>query len=531
MSELRRIGRNIFGKLDFLEWADKNLILEHSGQWHPFSLKGHEPLKELYEQAMHPYIAIRKAAQLGVSTYSAARAIYLGHQHRLSSIYYFPTDVEVDDFVDGKFSPILQNSEPLSRLTKPGNPDNKNLKVFSGFRIYFRGVFTKRRVKGITGDFVVKDEVDEANQENLKFADDRTLHSKHGLIMELSQPSLPDYGIDAAYMRGDQRVWKVQCHSCNKWQSVDETFPDCLIKTKGNSVYIGCIKCRKKLDISHGQWVAKIPERTNIRRSYHLSHLIFGVIPPEKIYTNYQNLSNVEEKKNFHISILGLPYASPHAKPITPLILNNAQRDYRPYSDYTASYFGMDAGDECHLVFGHFYNNRLRVHWMEKVPADDEDKIIRLIKRHNILSGVVDAMPYKTLSKNIARAFKGKVHIQYFKGDSLKRGIEGEGEKEVPKVTVNRTESLDETVEQIIEGRIELPSLKKCNGRILDNYNAFREQLQFLIKEQVTRSNGRVEYEYKHKVNNHYAMALNSMRIASEVATYNITTGVDPIWV
>lgn len=64
MSELRRIGRNIFGKLDFLEWADKNLILEHSGQWHPFSLKGHEPLKELYEQAMHPYIAIRKAAQL-----------------------------------------------------------------------------------------------------------------------------------------------------------------------------------------------------------------------------------------------------------------------------------------------------------------------------------------------------------------------------------------------------------------------------------------------------------------------------------
>ena len=529
MIELANIASNIFSTIDFIEWSYKNLLIETSGKWIPFSFNGHEPLKELYEQSHHPYIAVKKAAQLGVSTYSASRAIYLGHQYGLSSIYYFPTDVEVDDFVDGKFTPIIQQSQNLSRIQRPTDPNNKGLKVFNGFRVYFRGVYTKRRVKGITGDFVIKDEVDEANVENLKFADDRTLHSQYGYIMELSQPSISDYGIDASFQLGDQRYWGIKC-GCGKLNFPDKTFPDCLIKNKHGLVYIGCMKCRKPINISQGQWIADYPERTNTRRSYQLSHLIFSLIEPKKIYEKYNNVRTIEEKKNFAISILGKTYDSPNSKPITIQTLNQIERDHKLSNQYNASYFGMDVGDVCHLVFGHYYNGRLRVHWMEELPADDEKKIIAAIKRHGLLHGVVDAMPYKTLSKNIANAFRGRIHIQYFKGDSLKTGLEGEGEKEVPKITVNRTEALDETVDQLLSGRIEIPSLKKANGIALENYTKFRTHLTFLIKEQVIRANGRVEYEYKHTVPNHYAMALNSMRIASELAQYNIVTNVDPIY-
>jgi hypothetical protein len=532
MIELKSIASNIFSTIDFIEWSYKNLLIETSGKWIPFSFTGHEPLKELYEQSNHPYMSVKKAAQLGVSTYSASRAIYLGQQYGMSSIYYFPTDVEVDDFVDGKFTPIIQQSQNLSRLQRPTDPNNKGLKVFTGFRVYFRGVYTKRRVKGITGDFVIKDEVDEANVENLKFADDRTLHSKFGYIMELSQPSISDYGIDASFQLGDQRYWGIKC-GCGKWNFPDKTFPDCLIKNKHGLVYIGCIKCRKPINIAEGQWVADYPERTNTRRSYQLSHLIFDLIKPEKIYEKYNSLRAIEEKKNFNISMLGKTYDSPNNKPITLTVLNQVQRDYKLTNQYNASYFGMDVGDICHLVFGHYYQGRLRVHWMEELPADDEKRIINTIRKHGLLHGVIDAMPYKTLAKNIAKTFRGKIYLHYLRerlNNPFNVGIEGEDEKSLPKITVNRTESIDETVDQLLSGRIELPSLKKANGVALENYTKFRTQLTFLIKEQVVRSNGRVEYEYKHTVPNHYGMALNSMRIASELAQYNIVTGIDPVY-
>lgn len=532
---LVHIGNAHFEKLPMLEWASRFMNIENSGRFTPFSLDGHEPLREIYESYLHPYIVLRKAAQLGVSTYSAARAIYLGQTLGLTSIYYFPTDVEVNDFVDGKFMPLINSSDKLLSLMQKGDPNNKNLKVFRGFAIFFRGLFNKRRVKGITGDIIIKDEIDEANQENLKFADDRSSHSKWGFIQELSQPSIPDFGIDASFKKGDQRFWGIKC-GCGKWVFPDKSFPDCIITpTRKNSAfktpYLGCIHCGKPLDISKGQWVADFPTKTKERKSYHLSHLIFHVTKPEKLLHEYTNLTSSVEKKNFYISKLGIPFASKNSKPITTMLLNSLQRDYTLTSNFSHSYFGMDAGDKCHLVFGHFHNGILRVHDMVELAAENEDAIIQYIKRHNPICGVVDAMPYKTLAKAIARAFQGKVYIQYFKGESLKRGVEGEGNFEVPKITVNRTESLDFTVDALLEEKIVLPSLKKANGKHLENYNLFRTHLEFLIKEPVERANGTLEYEYKHNVPNHFAMALNSMRLSTELASYHITTNVNPIFI
>jgi len=529
------IGNTHFEKLSMLEWCSKNLNIENSGRFTAFSLDGHEPLREIYESSLHPYLAIRKAAQLGVSTLSAAMAIYLGQHSGLTTVYYFPTDVEVDDFVDAKFMPLVNSSDKILSLIQKGDPNNKNLKVFRGFTIYFRGVFTKRRVKGITADMVVKDEVDESNQENLKFADDRTIHSKYGLIRELSQPSIPDFGIDASFKKGDQRFWGVRC-GCGKWVFPDKMFPDCIIiPTRKNAIsktpYLGCIHCNKPIDISKGQWVADFPTKTKERKSYHLSHLIFNVTKPEKLLSEYTGLTSSIEKKNFSISKLGIPYASKNSKPITTMLLNNLQRDYAVTNKFSHSYFGMDAGDKCHLVFGHFYNGILHVHDFIELAAENEDAIIAYIRRHNPICGVVDAMPYKTLAKAIARAFQGKVYIQYFKGDSMKRSIEGEGIFEVPKITVNRTESLDFTVDALLEEKIVLPSLKKTNGKQLENYNLFRTHLEFLIKEPVERANGTLEYEYKHNVPNHFGMALNSMRLATELASYHVTSNVNPIFI
>lgn len=183
-----------------------------------------------------------------------------------------------------------------------------------------------------------------------------------------------------------------------------------------------------------------------------------------------------------------------------------------------SSYFGMDVGDKCHLVFGHAVNGIIRVHWFAEFAADDEKGIVSLIRRQKPICGVIDAMPYKTLSKNIAREFPGDVYIQYFKGDTLNSSMEGEGDKAVPKVTTNRTESLDDMTELLCEGRIELPRYKRTSDSMFPLYNLFRDHCQMLIKDPVERANGITEYEYKHKVPNHFGMALNSMLIAYELS-------------
>jgi hypothetical protein len=95
-------------------------------------------------------------------------------------------------------------------------------------------------------------------------------------------------------------------------------------------------------------------------------------------------------------------------------------------------------------------------------------------------------------------------------------------------VSVNRDESLDETVESLIEGRIELPDPRRLSAEDLRSYEEFRAQTKMLIKEAEDRD-GIIEYHYKKGVPNHYGMALNYMRIAAELSRVNLVSGVDPI--
>lgn len=522
-------GRKRFATTSMLEWALQNVRIKVGRTWQEFSLKDHEPLREIYTQPMPRHEVFRKAAQLGISTYSLVKAFYKGIRFGETTGYYFPTDEDVDDFVQDRANPMIENSETIANLQSHNLIDNVGLKQFGKFSLYFRGVFSKRKVKSITLDHVVKDEVDEANQENLKFADDRMLHSANPAITELSQPSIDDFGIDESFKRSDSRYWGVRC-GCGQWNFVDKTFPDCIV-TRGQNTYYRCIKCDKKLNMNAGQWVAEFPSRSKDIVGRHLSHLIFNHISPAEIKRRHDTAISVIQKKNFSISILGFPRATPGSKPLTEEVLKNAQRPYglQPTSRFT--FWGMDVGDKCHLVFLEPNDNgRLAVVDFLVMASDDEGAIIKAVEQRGGYCGVIDAMPYKTLAKRIARHFHGRVYINYYKGDTLKTGEEGQDAFSVPKVSVNRDESLDETTESLTEGRIVLPEQKRMSAEDAARYEEFKSQLKMLIKENVDKD-GLVEVHYKKKVPNHFGMGLNYARIASEISPVNIVTGVDPIYV
>ncbi len=537
LKEFLSQGRKHFSHSNMLEWAQEFIWIEtKSGRWEKFKLDGHEPLREIYMNSSTRRVTVPKAAQLGVSTLSTVKSMFLGDKYGISTGYYFPTDTDVRDFVDQKFDRVVENSEYLSKLKLPDDIDNKGLKQFSRFAVFFRGTESKRKVKSITVGHIVKDELDEANQENMKFADDRMLHQgDNTIITELSQPSEEDYGIDAAFKVSDMSYWGVKC-GCGHWNFPDKDFPENVF-TRGNTVYLGCVKCSKKLNVQHSkqlggkaQWVAEHPERSKEHRGFQLSHLIFDVISTADIKKRWDNANTSIDKKNFSISILGRAYSTAKTKPVTDEILNNAERYYAFWSEAKFSYFGMDVGDMCHLSF---YvpqdNGKMRLVNALEIPADKEAEIIQTMRRFGVYSGVIDAMPFKTLAKNIAREFPGRVAINYYKGDTLRTGTEGEGQYEVKKTTIDRNESIDETISLLHEGRIELPSRKRMSGDELSRYEKYRAHLKQLIKEQVDRNDGSHFFQYKKNVENHWGMSLNYARIARDISQIEVITNIAPL--
>lgn len=530
-------GKKHFAHSNMLEWTEDRIWIETaSGRWEKFRLDGHEPLRELYRNSTARRMTVIKPAQVGVSTFSAVKSMYLGDRYGISTGYYFPTDTDVRDFVDQKYDRIIENSDYLSKLKLPDDIDNKGLKQFSRFAVFFRGTESKRKVKSITVGHIVKDELDEANQENMKFADDRMLHQgENTMITELSQPSEEDFGIDAAYKVSDMSFWGVRC-SCGHWNFPDKDFPENII-TRGKTVYLGCVKCGKKLDIQHSkaaggksEWVAEHPEKSDRHRGFQLSHLIFDVIPVSEIQRRYLNAVTSIDRKNFAISILGKAYSTARTRPVTDEVLNSAERHYVFWPEAKFSFMGMDVGDMCHLSF---YvpreNGILRLVNAYEMPAEKEKDIIDLMKRFNVYSGVIDSMPYKTLAKNIARAFPGRVAINYYKGDTLKTGFEGEGQYKVKKTSIDRNESLDETISLLHEGRIEFPSRKMMDVGDLERYERFRSHLKQLIKEQVDRTDGTHFFQYKKNAENHWGMSMNYARIARDISAMEVYTDIHPI--
>jgi phage terminase large subunit GpA-like protein len=125
-------------------------------------------------------------------------------------------------------------------------------------------------LKSVPVDMIVIDELDEAVQDMIDMAMERMAHSEHREVMKLSNPTLPDYGIDKAFQETDQRFWLLKCPACGEYTCMEDTFPNCLLEVDGR-VIRACIKCQAELNPSIGEWVPKCPGVTDKRGSFSLT--------------------------------------------------------------------------------------------------------------------------------------------------------------------------------------------------------------------------------------------------------------------
>jgi phage terminase large subunit GpA-like protein len=266
----------------------------------PFTYDRHEYLIEPYKDN-HPHQVELKAAQLGLTSKAMLRVAYGARYGGYRGILYlFPSKSDVTDFSKGRIDPLIkENPETIGRWLK--DTDAANIKRIWNAFLYLRGMKSRVGLKSIPVDLIVFDELDEAPQNAIDMATERMAHSEFKEILKLSNPTLPDYGIDKAFQETDQCYWLLKCEKCGEHTCLEDTFPDSLITVRGR-VIRACQRCKGELNPSIGQWVAKRPSITD-KRGYHYSQLFSHFVDPADILHQFRTTNNLTDFYNLKIGV------------------------------------------------------------------------------------------------------------------------------------------------------------------------------------------------------------------------------------
>ncbi len=355
------------------------------------------------------------------------------------------------EFSKGKVDPIIdENYEAIGKYLT--DTKTANIIRLGQSTLYLRGMRSSIELKSISVDAVFFDELDEAPPNQMDKALKRLSHSEQGESFFLSNPTLPDYGIDRLYQQTDQKHWLLKCPSCNHYTCMEESFPDCLLELPTGEVIRACVKCKAELNPSKGEWVAKKPQITDKRgRSY--SQLFSHFVKPKDILNDFRTTSNL---KDFYNLTIGVAYVEATNRLSIQEVLSLCGSDGIADSDPGPSFMGTDQGKDLHVVIGKKARQKAG-RLIHLGVYKDWEELDRLMKIFHITRCVVDALPETRNARAFAERHKGKVFLNYY--NEHQKGKYAWNEKDLT-VSCNRTESLDASHNEIMAGQIILP--KEC---------------------------------------------------------------------
>ena len=362
-------------------------------------------------------------------------------------LYLFPSRSDVIDFSRGRVSPLIaENPETIGAWIR--DTDSAGMKAVWNSQLYLRGMVSRVGLKSVPVDFIVFDELDEAPQDMVTMAMERMGHSEYKEVLFLSNPTLPDYGIDRAFRETDQRFWLLKCSACGAWTDLVETFPSCLLET-GGRVIRACRKCQGELDPSRGEWVAKHPTVTE-RRGYQFSQLFSHFVDPAEILHQFRTTNNLT---NFYNLKIGIPWVEATNRLTVEEVLSLCGSDGIVSSDTGPCFAGIDQGKDLHVVIGKRHPGKAgRI--VHLGIYRDWEELDRLMDVFHVSRCVVDALPETRNARAFAERHKGRVWLNYYQ--EHRKGSYAWNERDLT-VAVNRTEALDASHNEIMRGELVLP--------------------------------------------------------------------------
>jgi hypothetical protein len=377
---------------------------------------------------------------------------------------------------------------------------------------------TRRKGKAIwsgnstPSDMNVYDELDEAPPKAVDMANERMGHSEIGDLLFLSNPTLPDYGIDALFQTTDQRFWLLKCPKCNHYTDLVGTFPRTIIRVHGKTIR-ACEKCQAELNPEKGLWVAKRPGILDRRgRQFSQLYSMSRNSSPENILRAFETTTNLTDFYNLK---LGIAYVDAKDRLTEEQVLSCCGSTPMASESKEGTYMGVDQNNNFHVVLG---KKTVRggeiVHVGEyKGNADKTGESWKILDefmgRFKVMRCVVDYLPETKHARAFAERFPGRVFLNFY--NKHQKGSYNWNEATMM-VQVNRTESLDASHQEIVDHTIVLP-------RQSDVMETFAKQCHNVAKKLVTDDEtGSQYYEYMRLGPDHYRHAFNYEAMARQSA-------------
>lgn len=489
------------------DWAVRMPIVLDRG---PFSFGKHEYLAGPYADD-HPRQIEMKCAQMGNTTRAILRMLHsaLARKDMVGLLYLFPSRRGSGEFSRTRVTPLIErNPDHLGRHIQ--DTDSVEVKRLSGKNLLFRGTRATEGLRSDPVDMIIYDEFDLFPAGVDAIAKERLSHSDLKWEHYLSNPSIPDWGIDRLFKITDQQYWLLKCPKCAEYTCMEDAFPECLHERPGGEVIRLCMKCRDaELDPAVGAWVAKHPSVDGYR-GYHYSQLFSQYVSPASILEEYRTTSNVAA---FHNYKLGLPYADAENQISVEAVLALCGTHGIAAGDPGPCYMGVDQGKLLHVLIGKRHPDRI-VHLAEYRDWSELDRLMRDFK---VSRCVVDAMPETRNARSFADRHPRKVFLCYYanRRDGTPQWHEGK-----QTVSVGRTEALDLSQKQLIDAVITLP--KQCQP-----VEEFARHCYNTAKKLEDDGQGNVSYTYVRLGEDHYRHAFAYATLAMKRSETSIFGDAD----
>jgi len=500
-------------------WAVFNKIKLQSGV---FSFENHEYQLDIMSERHKTTVDI-KATQGGFTEIYVFKSLHgmIHNYYKSGVLYLFPTNDDVNDFSKSRFKPLIQaNPYSIGRFVK--DTDTAALKKVNDAFLYLRGARLSQAIEGehkestklrsIPVDCVVFDEFDLMEDDVELKAEGRMGHS---MIQEkhfLSNPTIPDFGIDAKFQESDQRHWHRKCESCREFTSAELEFPDCVKIRDDGTGYIGCKKCGKELRIWPGEWVAAYPSRKIVGRRWSKLTSIFH--DPADILEKYVNPPRGNLGDVYRLD-LGQAYIAAEDR-LRKSDVFQCCGDRIPVSSHDGPCaMGVDVGKIKHIIIGGRTGpNSYQIYRTARLSNWHDISV--MAEKFNVKSAVIDIRPYEDAARQFQAQERYRIWLCEYNESTPLGWIYNQNSGIVK---VNRTEIFDATHRMVTEkGILVIP-------RICPEIEEFATQLCATAKVLETNKKTKLSiYRYKKLGDEHYRNALNYFYLAADIKKIGIVT-------
>ena len=450
------------------EWICENTTL----QGKPYSFKNHEFQIGIVNDTF-PRICTIKTSQIGLTECSSRKTLaFLARNTGTRCMYSFPDIRLRNNNSKTRFGPMIRDAFP------PKASDIRSTELYQiNSSFLYMASCSESDATSNPVDMLVLDELDLCDSELSVLLGSRLQHSQWKIRETLSTPTFSDYGIDAEYKTSDQRQYVYKCEHCNNVfvpqydlkhvyfpnmpkdveDLVFDVSPDIAAILDYENSYVRCPNCLKPInpaDASRREWVAKYPERSNIKHGYQLLPFSSGLLSIKYLVTTVAEGIAKNQARRVINTTLGETYNGGDSRLTASEIEKCFVTPKCPEIPKDKPiFFGLDMGMGCHLTIVSADGGEVLK--FEVIPQEKvEERITDLLENYNVINGMIDRAPFIPTAYKLRDISDGRVFPVVYSENNKRAVPYKEVTGDIAYYQVDRTLALDAVTEAVRSGKI-----------------------------------------------------------------------------